>query len=67
MSSTVEQAVERMDQLTAIVVEATVAEMRAAVADAPVPVRAGARIGAAMLAQVGLAISAPGTASPAHP
>ena len=30
MSSTVEQAVERMDQLTAIVVEATVAEMRAA-------------------------------------
>ena len=25
------------------------------------------RIGAAMLAQVGLAISAPGTASPAHP
>lgn len=46
---------------------AILAEMRAAVADAPVPVRAGGRIGAAMLAQVGLAISAPGTASPAHP
>ena len=30
MSSTVEQSLERMDQLTAIVIEATVAEMRAA-------------------------------------
>lgn len=51
---------------------AILAEMRAAVAGAPVPVRPSARIGAAMLAQVGLAqaglaISAPGTAIPAHP
>ena len=32
---------------------AILAEMRAAVADAPVPVRAGARIGAAMLRKMG--------------
>lgn len=48
---------------------AILAEMRAAVADAPVavPVRTGARVGAAMLASVGAAFSAPGTAIPAHP
>ncbi len=46
---------------------AILAEMRAAVADAPAPVRTGARIGAAMLAQVGLALTGPGTATPARP
>ena len=46
---------------------AILAEMRAAVADAPVPVTTGTRIGAAMLAQMGGAFSAPGTAIPAHP
>ncbi|MGN7867998.1 DUF6477 family protein [Paracoccus sp. 22332] len=46
---------------------AILAEMRAAVAGAPMPVRTGGRIGAAMLAQMGAAISAPGTAIPAHP
>lgn len=44
---------------------AILAEMRAAVADAPVPVRVGSRIGAA-LASAGAALSVPGTASPAH-
>lgn len=46
---------------------AILAEMRVAVAAAPVPVNAGARIGAAMLAQMGAALSGPGTAIPAHP
>lgn len=46
---------------------AILAEMRAAVAGAPAPVRASARIGAAMMAQVGAALSGPGTAIPAHP
>jgi hypothetical protein len=46
---------------------AILAEMRAAVADAPVPVTTGTRIGAAMLAQMGAGFSAPGTAIPAHP
>lgn len=46
---------------------AILAEMRAAVAEARVPVRTAARIGAAMLAQVGAAFSGPETASPAHP
>ncbi len=46
---------------------AILAEMRAAVADAPVPVRTGTRIGVAILAQVGAALSVPGTAIPAHP
>ena len=46
---------------------AILAEMRAAVADAPVAVRSAAQMGAAMLAQVGAAITGPGTAIPAHP
>ena len=46
---------------------AILAEMRAAVADAPVPVTTGARIAAAMLAQMGAGFSAPGTAIPVHP
>ncbi|MCZ0961731.1 DUF6477 family protein [Paracoccus benzoatiresistens] len=46
---------------------AILAEMRAAVGDTPVPVRTGARIGAAMLAQAGVALSGPAAAIPAHP
>lgn len=46
---------------------AILAEMRAAVADAPVAVRSAAQMGATMLAHVGAAISGPGTAIPAHP
>ncbi len=46
---------------------AILAEMRAAVAGAPVPVRTSARIGATMLASVGAVLSGPGTAIPAHP
>lgn len=46
---------------------AILAEMRAAVADAPMAVRSAAQMGAAMLAQVGAAISGPGTAIPARP
>jgi len=46
---------------------AILAEMRAAVADAPVAVRSAEQMGAAMLAQVGAAISGPGTAIPARP
>lgn len=42
-------------------------EMRAAVADAPAPVRAGAGVGAAMLAQIGAAFSGPAAAIPARP
>ena len=50
-----------------LLVIAILAEMRAAVADAPSPVRTGMEIGAAMLAQVGAAFSGPGTAIPARP
>ena len=46
---------------------AILAEMRAAVADAPAPVRSGRGIGAAMLAQVGAAFSGPAAAIPARP
>lgn len=46
---------------------AILAEMRVAVADAPVAVSAGVRIGAAMLSQMGAALSVPGTVIPAHP
>lgn len=48
---------------------AILAEMRAAVAGAPVPVpvRTGTPIGAAMMAAVGAAFTGPGTAIPAHP
>lgn len=45
---------------------AILAEMRAAVADAPVPVRAGAGLGGAMLASVGAALSGPAAAIPAR-
>lgn len=45
---------------------AILAEMRAAVTAAPVPVRTGSPIGAIM-AGMGAAFSGPGTAIPAHP
>ncbi|WP_347138498.1 DUF6477 family protein [Paracoccus sp. SSK6] len=50
-----------------LVMIAILAEMRAAVADAPAPVTAGTRIGAAMLAQMSAALNVPGTAIPARP
>lgn len=46
---------------------AILAEMRAAVADSPAPLRTGTGLGTAMLAQVGRALCAAGTAIPAHP
>ncbi|WEF23278.1 DUF6477 family protein [Paracoccus sp. S3-43] len=53
--------------MIAILADMRAAVAGAAVAGAAVPVRTGARIGAAMLAQMGAAISVPGTAIPAHP
>ncbi|WP_211657944.1 DUF6477 family protein [Paracoccus subflavus] len=46
---------------------AILAEMRAAVADAPAPVRTGLGLGAAMLASVGSGLSVPAAAIPARP
>lgn len=47
---------------------AILAEMRAAVADAPQPVRTpAARMGSAVLAQMSAALSGPAAAIPAHP
>lgn len=50
-----------------LLVVAILAEMRAAVAQAPAPVGPALGLGAAMLASVGAALSVPAAAIPAHP